>query len=335
MKLTDSGTLIRLAYQGLLDMKIDADDILFRAGFDKSKLYEINLRTPFSAQPLFWNSAIEVSGDPAIGLHLGESMPIYKGQILEYLILSSSNFEEGLRRVLKYQRLISDALHASFIKNPEPHLVSHFSDYTNATSHLAEAMVVALIRSLRSVTNGEFVATKVIFNHEPNADETEYERIFRCPVEFKAKSFKLSFDKKVLSYKSIYAEPELLELHLKTADKSIELLTKNDFINQIRSTMAGLLEGNRITLEKVAASNNMTSRQLRYQLRLAGKTFKEILDDLKHELATRLLIKTNESINEIIYLTGFSEPSTFYRAFDRWEKMTPIAYRNKNKSNLV
>ena len=41
MKLTDSGTLIRLAYQGLLDMKIDADDILFRAGFDKSKLYEI------------------------------------------------------------------------------------------------------------------------------------------------------------------------------------------------------------------------------------------------------------------------------------------------------
>ena len=83
-------------------MKIDADDILFRAGFDKSKLYEINLK-PFSAQPLFWNSAIEVSGDPAIGLHLGESMPIYKGQILEYLILSSSNFEEGLRRVLKYQ----------------------------------------------------------------------------------------------------------------------------------------------------------------------------------------------------------------------------------------
>ena len=151
----------------------------------------------------------------------------------------------------------------------------------------------------------------------------------------KAKSFKLSFDKKVLSYKSIYAEPELLELHLKTADKSIELLTKNDFINQIRSTMAGLLEGNRITLEKVAASNNMTSRQLRYQLRLVGKTFKEILDDLKHELATRLLIKTNESINEIIYLTGFSEPSTFYRAFDRWEKMTPIAYRNKNKSNLA
>jgi AraC-like DNA-binding protein len=28
-----------------------------------------------------------------------------------------------------------------------------------------------------------------------------------------------------------------------------------------------------------------------------------------------------------VYLTGFSEPSTFYRAFKRWSGMTPIEYR--------
>ena len=39
----------------------------------------------FSAQPLFWEAAVELSGDPCIGLHLGEKMPVYKGQILEYL----------------------------------------------------------------------------------------------------------------------------------------------------------------------------------------------------------------------------------------------------------
>lgn len=35
----------------------------------------------------------------------------------------------------------------------------------------------------------------------------------------------------------------------------------------------------------------------------------------------------DESIDEIVYLTGFSEPSTFYRAFKRWSGMTPIEYR--------
>ena len=41
----------------------------------------------------------------------------------------------------------------------------------------------------------------------------------------------------------------------------------------------------------------------------------------------RLLAGTEESIDEIVYLTGFSEPSTFYRAFKRWVGMTPIEYR--------
>ena len=41
----------------------------------------------------------------------------------------------------------------------------------------------------------------------------------------------------------------------------------------------------------------------------------------------RLLAGTDESIDEIVYLTGFSEPSTFYRAFKRWVGMTPIEYR--------
>ena len=79
-------------------------------------------------------------------------LEIYTLLILEYLILSSASFEDGLERVLKYQRLISDALHASFIRSPKPHLVSYFTDFSNATSHLAEAMVVGLVRSLNSVT---------------------------------------------------------------------------------------------------------------------------------------------------------------------------------------
>ena len=109
--LTDAGTLVRLAYQGLANLGVDADEVLRRSRLDPQKLYQNNLRTRFSAQPLFWKAAVELSGDPCIGLHLGEKMPVYKGQILEYLFLSSATFGDGLRRVINYQRLISDALH--------------------------------------------------------------------------------------------------------------------------------------------------------------------------------------------------------------------------------
>ncbi len=50
-----------------------------------------------------------------IGLHLGEKLPLYRGQVIEHLFISSENFGEGLMRALAYQRLISGAFHAKLV----------------------------------------------------------------------------------------------------------------------------------------------------------------------------------------------------------------------------
>jgi AraC-like DNA-binding protein len=329
--LTDSGTLVRLAYRGLVNLGVDADEVLRRSGLDSSDLYRANLRTKFSGQPRFWKAAVELSGDPCIGLHLGEQMPVYKGQILEYLFLSSTTFGDGLNRVLSYQRLISDALHGQVSETPSPCLTSYFAEHQHATSHLAEAMVLGLIKAFQAVTDGTFKADRIIFNHSPNTDIAEYQRIFQCPVEFNAKSFQLFFPASLLSYRSLYAEPELLNLHIQAADQHLAILQQQDLITEVRSLLGALLESGETTLENVASRLDVTPRHLRHQLDLAGTSFQRLLNDYRHRLAQRLLSQTDEAISEIVYLTGFSEPSTFYRAFRRWEGTTPIEYRQKHR----
>ena len=329
--LTDSGTLVRLAYRGLVNLGVDADEVLRRSGLDPSELYKANLRTKFSGQPRFWKAAVELSGDPCIGLHLGEQMPVYKGQILEYLFLSSPTFGDGLNRVLNYQRLISDALHGQVSETPSPCLTSYFAEHQYATSHLAEAMVLGLIKAFQAVTDGTFKADRIIFNHSPNTDIAEYQRIFQCPVEFNAKSFQLFFPASLLSYRSLYAEPELLNLHIQAADQHLAILQQQDLITEVRSLLGALLESGETTLENVAGRLDVTPRHLRHQLDLAGTSFQRLLNDYRHSLARRLLSQTDEAISEIVYLTGFSEPSTFYRAFRRWEGTTPIEYRQQHQ----
>ncbi len=329
--LTDSGTLVRLAYRGLVNLGVDADEVLRRSGLDPSDLYRANLRTKFSGQPRFWKAAVELSGDPCIGLHLGEQMPVYKGQILEYLFLSSTTFGDGLNRVLSYQRLISDALHGQVSETPSPCLTSYFAEHQYATSHLAEAMVLGLIKAFQAVTDGTFKADRIIFNHSPNTDIAEYQRIFQCPVEFNAKSFQLFFPASLLNYRSLYAEPELLNLHIQAADQHLAILQQQDLITEVRSLLGALLESGETTLENVAGRLDVTPRHLRHQLDLAGTSFQRLLNDYRHSLARRLLSQTDEAISEIVYLTGFSEPSTFYRAFRRWEGTTPIEYRQQHQ----
>lgn len=59
-----------------------------------------------------------------------------------------------------------------------------------------------------------------------------------------------------------------------------------------------------------------------------GKTFSELLEERRMELASLYLIDTDLPIEDIIYLTGYSSNSFFYRVFKNRFGQTPNQYRN-------
>jgi AraC-like DNA-binding protein len=71
----------------------------------------------------------------------------------------------------------------------------------------------------------------------------------------------------------------------------------------------------------------MTVRTLQRRLRAEKTGYKQILDDVRRELAVDYVSEPDLSIKEITYMLGFSEPSNFTRAFKRWTGTSPNAYR--------
>jgi AraC-like DNA-binding protein len=53
----------------------------------------------------------------------------------------------------------------------------------------------------------------------------------------------------------------------------------------------------------------------------------------RFSMSKRLLAGTDEPIDRIVYLTGFAEVSTFYRAFRRWPSKTPVQYRQEKQKS--
>ncbi len=327
----DAGVLVRLAYQGMCNIGIDADLVIERAGVSKDQLYNSQLRTSHAAQKLFWEAAQEVSGDTDIGLHLGEHMPLFKGQILEYLFFSSPSFGDGLQRMLNYQRLLSDAVQACLVTTND-HSYMSFDFPQTPIRHLIECTCVVIINFLKSVSEGTFKTISVDFRHSACAHNGDYQRITDCPVHFDCDENRIYFDREVLAYRSLHTQPELLSLHEQIANQQMANLELQDLIGEVQQVIAALLEIGDINVETVAKQLAMNPRTLRSQLTDAGTSFSQVLNDYRHHLAKRLLAKTSESIAEIVYLTGFSEPSTFYRAFKRWEDMTPVEYRKKKQT---
>ena len=71
----------------------------------------------------------------------------------------------------------------------------------------------------------------------------------------------------------------------------------------------------------------MSPRTLQRRLALEGTTYAEVLNSLRKELALHWLTQ-GYSIQEVSYITGFSDESAFSRAVRRWTGQTPGAHRS-------
>lgn len=334
---TDASVILRLGYQAMRRAGLPTEKILTKAGVALNQV-EANQRTPLNAQYAFWVAAEEVSQDPDIGLHLGEHLPLYRGQVIEHLFTSSENFGEGLKRALAYQRLISDAFNASLIlEEGRCYLTNglHIGAENIVTRHFSECAMSGVLRFFKFITEGRFEPLFIDFNFSQGATDDEYFRVYGCPVSLGQKETRLYFDPAILDFPLWQAEPELLQLHEQLALEKLQELARYDLVGEVRRAIGSSLESGDTTLETVAEQLDITARRLRTQLSEANTSFQQILSDYRCRLAKRLLAGTNESIERIVYLTGFSEPSTFYRAFKRWTNETPVEYRKRKQHKAI
>lgn len=327
--LTDDVALMRPVIDALRASGADPERVLARVGLPPAGLPAG--RFPHAAQGLFWKAASDECGEEHVGLYLAEHLPAFHGLLLEYLFLSSATFGAGLRHALRYVRLLSDSLHAS-LDVEDGQAVLGLGLHAGTPRHFPEMLAGAVIRLFQALTEGEFVARQVQFVHAEGAPAERYQQVYGCPVQLGGERCALVFDAAVLDKPSRHAAPDLLRIHESLARRQLAEVERLDLVRQVRELIGELLVDSGATLEQVAARLNMPARRLRERLAVAGVRFNDLVTDYRCRLAKELLLKTDERIEVIVERTGFSEPSTFYRAFKRWVGETPVEFRKRGKA---
>ena len=190
-------------------------------------------------------------------------------------------------------------------------------------------MTLATVTALcRNMAAPDFTPTAVEFQHDPPADISEHLRLFRCPIEFRAATNRLSFNSSSLSVPIEQADASLCALLDRHAQ---ELLAKypprDSLVDQVRSIIASEFRGGDPSLERVADQLRLTPRTLQRKLHELGTSHNDLLDQMRRQLAMRYLREREMAICEVAYLLGFSESSSFHRAFKRWTGVTPKEFR--------
>ena len=86
-----------------------------------------------------------------------------------------------------------------------------------------------------------------------------------------------------------------------------------------------------ITFSQVAKLFNYSEAHFSRMIKeYTGRTFSEIIRELRVKKAAELLANPVITINEIVEKVGYTDTSHFYRNYKQYYNMTPMEYRNKN-----
>lgn len=170
----------------------------------------------------------------------------------------------------------------------------------------------------------------------PEGDEvyaTDAGRLFQAPVRYEQGSIGFRFEARWLDLPVVQNTHSLVEfLQQAPASLLVKYRDQSSLTERIRRLLRRYLAEEMPSLEAVGQSLAMTPQTLRRRLRDEGQGYQAIKDDLRRDVAIEYLSQPDLTLLDIANRLGFSEASTFHRAFKGWTGVSPGAYRQSRLS---
>ncbi len=308
-----------------------ADDLLKEVGLRRADVADPEARVSYAAVLRLIERAATLLNDPSLGLRLGAAYGARDSGLLGFVLLNSPTLIEVLANLQRYFHVIGDGEDIEIERNAA-HLTLRFRESDLALRglrHNSEYMAAIIVRACRDMTRKRLSPVRAEFMHgRPNAS-VAYDRYLGCPVKFHAQWDALIFDAKVAQLPVIGADDRLLKV-LERACRQVlgPAPRKQDLVHDVREWAMDRLTKGPIHIDDIARELGMSAKTLERRLGEKGKSFTALVDEVRRGLATRYLGETDFRLEQVAYLTGYSEPAALVRAFKRWTGTTPMQYRN-------
>ncbi|MBX2874627.1 MAG: AraC family transcriptional regulator [Saprospiraceae bacterium] len=282
--------------------------------------------------------AVLLSQDPHFGLHLGEYFDLKATQAVDTIMDHADTIGEAFSYAAQFSRLISDAMDCWLEESRDQFTVvfEFKADWALqsdvAVQHNLDTALVCACKSLQRLSKQLHLPVLVQLPYPRPRHINEYYRIFNCRIEYRAKRATITFHRKLMSQPTANGSSDLLNTLLINARSAIAALPPTPSLTHaVKKLILKQIEEDRFPkITVVAAKLGMGHRTLQRRLKQEGLQFGQLVSDIKMELASKHLLENKQSIEEVAYLLGYSEASSFVRAFKQWKGISPGRYLRRS-----
>ncbi len=275
--------------------------------------------------------SLELTGDPAFGLHWGELSPMMQYDVLASLIPQAKSLQAAIDVALRFQPILSDRLELEF--NDRGAGNATFRMFPLGVSPMAlrfraEMIAMGVLRLLKGVgaAAGPSV-TRVAFQHACPPYREEYERVFGDLVAFDQPEALVDFRYQVLDMPEVHRNAELYQMLELQAERVLKRVTDELTYSERLKRLVQRELPRVLQMPEAARSLGMSERSLRRRLAEEGVSYSQLVEQSQIELARVMLGNPTKSIKEIAHDVGFMGQSGFHRAFKRHTGTSPAQFR--------
>lgn len=323
--------ILGFIWKSATDFGMDAEALLEEAGIDPALRLDINARiTEKQFDDLVW-AAKQKSHDDAFIFHLVRKMhPSYLGA-LGYAWLTSASLFKAFERAQRYYRQVTTKT-LVHLEEAGDELRVHFQSTARRFHDVAlreRVRLVGPVQLCRMSYGDDFIPLRVLFNHSQPPNPHDYYEFFRCELLFDQEETQIVIASEVAHEPLTGFNPQFVQQFDQMMLDYLARRDRNDIAGRTRAAILEELPSGTATLELTAEKLLMTPRTLTRKLHDKGTSFKNLLATTRRELAEKYIMDQSLTLTEISFLLGFSEASSFSRAYRVWTGLSPSAHRNR------
>ena len=303
--------------------------LLAEYGLDPARLDAAGARLSIPHYMRLGHAAIQLTGNPALGLHMGHASRLSYAGLAGVTAAQAPNVREAARCLTRFEPLFAANYRgqSSFHEDSQGAWLRFYSisPYNAYNRFVVDCLLFSWLQQLSELAGSAITAERVEIEFDAPAYAAQYPpgTLFASPTN------QLRLSQATLALRNPAHCPSTWRQMLAICEAELAQLTRTRGLRERITQLIGpLLNGGREPgLEEVAGRLKLPSWTLRRKLAEEGTQFREILNDTRHDLAITYIRDTELALGEIAYLLGFASAEAFARAFKRWNGQTPGEFR--------
>ena len=152
----------------------DPQEILEKAGIDKNIHLNPDARIKIEDTSRLWKIAVDVTGDPCIGLSVATFVRPTTFHALGFSVMASNTLNDVLKRLQKYYRIVTNAVDIK-VEEIEDKIAISFNPYDEGprpTDEAFDALMAAVFTFFRTLVSDDVETIKIeLIRKEPKNAE--------------------------------------------------------------------------------------------------------------------------------------------------------------------